>query len=154
MGMTLLAEVNGDGVSSTIDFASIPQTYKSLKLTGKALGFSNHTVLVSINGTTYTDYSDSAYGGSSYGGGAFAYVPFKSATTSATGAGYSFAEIDFPNYTQTVSTVNTYSRDFFSVGYTHIRHGNFNTTNAITSIQITTNTYFETDTLLRLWGID
>jgi hypothetical protein len=154
MSMTLLAEIAGDGASSVIDFTSISQSYKSLKLTGKALGNGNHTILVSINGTTFTDYCDSAYGGSTHGSAAFTLVPFKSSTTATTGAGYSYAEIDFPNYTQEVSTKNTYARDFFSLGYTHIRHGNFSTSLPITSIQITANSYFETDTILRLWGLD
>ena len=157
MGMTLIAEVNGDGASATIDITSIPQTYKAIKLTGKLDPYQSSgtkTITLGINSTLYTDYSDNTFGGLSFGAMGVSYVPVATSTTTAGGYGESAFEIDIPSYTGNASDVNTYHRDFFN-SYTHIRHGNFDTTDAVTSIQFNTNAdYFTTDDVVRIWGID
>lgn len=153
MALTLLAQIAGDGVSSTIDFTSIPQNYKSLKLTGAAECSGNQNTMIYINGTTYTDYSDSGYGGSSYGGFDTLNVPFKSVSTTLTSGAWGYGEVNFPNYSQSSSQRNIYSRAYANP-FTQFRHGNFATTSTITSIQITTSTSFTTNALFMLWGID
>lgn len=157
MGMTLLAEVNGDGASATIDLTSISQDYKSLKLTGKVDPFKSSgtkTITMTINGTSYTEYSDNSWGGLSFGAVGLSYVAVATSTSTVGGSGVSVFEIDVPNYTQTFARKNTYHRDFYN-GYTHFRHGNYGTFSAITSIQLnTTADYFVTTDVVRLWGID
>ena len=155
-----IAMVNvGSAGASTIEFTSIPQTYKHLQIRGISKGTTSTDANITINSGTAAARRHQLLGdGSSTSSTANASNAFIIMTTSSTGTNiFDASVIDFLDYTSTTKNkvVRVLSgRDLNGSGLLSFGSALWTTTSAITSITLTpAGTAFAQHTQFALYGI-
>jgi hypothetical protein len=158
--MEPIAMVNvGSAGASTIEFTSIPQTYKHLQIRGISKGTTSTDANITINsGTAAVRRHQLLADGSGTSSSANAGNAFIIMTTSSTGTNvFDASVIDFLDYTSTTKNkvVRVLSgRDLNGSGLLCFGSALWTTTNAITSIRLTpAGTAFAQYTQYGLYGI-
>lgn len=157
----------GSGGAANITFSSIPQTYTDLCIlisarSEAAGGFSDEIIKLNNATTTYTNKYIYADGANAFGSGA-AYIGsggFTGGMVGNTSTSNTFSNkcIYIPNYTASVRKaylVDSVTETNASTAYTHLLAGNYESTSAITSIVLVTDSgvdYAE-HTTATLYGI-
>jgi len=162
-----IASATGTGASGTITFSSIPSTYVALQI--RMIGRVSNAdtadnLFLQFNSDTASNYSWhylEGDGATSTAGGSANQSKIRSgrvAAANATSGIVGVTIIDIHNYASTTQnkTVRTFTgTDRNGSGNTRLDSGNWRSTSAVTSIQITNGsaTNFTTDTVVALYGI-
>ena len=132
----------GSGGSSTINFSSIPSTYKHLQIRGIARTATNVSLGLRFNSDTGSNYSRHFLNGNGSsagaGGGANSTTAYAGTTATAASA-FGANVIDVLDYQNTnkYKTVRALSgADNNGSGFVQFMSGNWRNTNAVTSIDI------------------
>lgn len=153
----------GSGGASYIEFTNIPQTYTHLQIRGIAKSTTNTQIDLTLNGDTANNYSHHQLGGtgstvfddsSSTQPKIYAIIPGPSSSET---TGFSAGVIDILDYANTnkYKTVRSIAGwDGNGAGSLLLTSGNWRSTDAITTIRLTSRTYnFVQYTSFALYGI-
>lgn len=135
----------GSGGASTMAFSSIPSTYTDLKLLITSSVTSNNYIKININGDTGSNYTYKVIRGSGSAAGSFQQTDWTAAAYvfGYSDSGWSSHSVYIPNYaTSSYKSISSNSAQEANAAtaYSWLGSGLWNSTSAITSITIASQT--------------
>jgi len=141
---------------ASIEFTSIPQTYRHLQIRGLTLCTDVSNLRGSFNGDTAANYFSHWLAGdgasaSSGSGGSSIYLGFMSSTVQP--SGFVMDILDYTNTSKNTTLRNLFGQDANGSGYSMLTSSAWNNTNAITSIVVNPEIgSFKQHSLFALYG--
>lgn len=144
--------------STTITFSSIPTTYTDLRLVFVGKASTNDDLKLTFNGSSATNYSRTdlyADGASVASSRAQGGADIRIASADGLNNALAFCTIDLFSYRSgnKKNCLITWSHDQNGAGYLYMQIGQWNLTDAITSMTLTQNANFAIGTTATLYGI-